>query len=297
MQEDDETSAMQLYTLLRSKGIRISRRTVLRCRTSLGWTFRGSAYCQMIQTANKEKRLLFARTFLTDDFENIVFTDESTIQLSSHRRFCCRKVDAPPKLKPRSVQTTSVLRYILVLLTCVYVYTTCVTVYTNWISFCFLLRPKHPTKVHVWAGISLQGPTPICIFEGIMRKELYVDILREALLPFLNTTFALPSTHRFMQDNDPKHVSRYAQDFMASNGVNWWRTPAELPDLNPIENLWHELKEYIRRETKPKTKEELVAGIQDFWATVDTAKCTKYIRHLRKVIPRVIQLEGRATGY
>ena len=88
-----------------------------------------------------------------------------------------------------------------------------------------------------------------------MRKELYVDICREALLPFLNTTFALPSTHRLMQDNDPKHVSRYTQKFMASNGVNWWKTPAESLDLNLIENLWHELKEFIRRETKPKTKE------------------------------------------
>lgn len=101
MQEDDETSAVQLHALLKSKGINISRRTVLHCRLSLGWTFRGSAYCQMIRQANKEKRLEFAQTNREDDFENVVFTDESTIQLSSHRRFCCRKVNEPPKLKPR----------------------------------------------------------------------------------------------------------------------------------------------------------------------------------------------------
>ena len=143
----------------------------------------------------------------------------------------------------------------------------------------------------------MQGPTPICIFEGIMTKELYVCILRETLLPFLHTTFPEASTHRFMQDNDPKHVSRCAQDFLASNGVNWWKTPAESPDLNPIENLWHELKEYIRRVVKPKTKDELISGILAFWSTVDVAKCRKYIQHLKKVIPRVIELEGQATGY
>ena len=38
-------------------------------------------------------------------------------------------------------------------------------------------RPKHSTKVHVWAGISLRGPTEICIFEGIKNKELYFEIL------------------------------------------------------------------------------------------------------------------------
>lgn len=139
----------------------------------------------------------------------------------------------------------------------------------------------------------MHGPTPICI----MNKELYVEIIRETFLPYLHTAFPEADTHRFMQDNDPKHVSRYAQDFLANSNVNWWKTPAESPDLNPIENLWHELKEYIRRVVKPKTKDELVNGILAFWATVDVAKCRKYIRHLKKVIPRVIELEGQATGY
>lgn len=69
------------------------------------------------------------------------------------------------------------------------------------------------------------------------------------------------------------------------------------PSMNPIENLWHELKEYIRREIKPQAKEELVDGIIQFWKTVDFIKCRKYIRHLDKVIPKVIELEGDATGY
>ena len=84
---------------------------------------------------------------------------------------------------------------------------------------------------------------------------------------------------------------------MEEEGVNWWKTPAESLDLNPIENLWHELKEYNRREVKPRTKEELVQGILKFWETVDLEKCRKYIKHLRKVIPKVIEKCGDATGY
>ena len=67
-----------------------------------------------------------------------------------------------------------------------------------------------------------------------------------------------------MQDNDPKHTSNLAKQFFARNGINWWWTPPESPDMNRIENLWHELKEYIRSQVKPTTKQELIDGIKKF---------------------------------
>ena len=114
-------------------------------------------------------------------------------------------------------------------------------------------------------------------------------------MPFIQNVY--PDGHKLMQDNDPKHVSVYAREWMEENQVNWWKTPPESPDLNPIENIWHELKEFICREVKPKTKEELVRGIVSFWGAVDKDKCIKYIRHLRKVISKVIEVGGQATGY
>ena len=101
----------------------------------------------------------------------------------------------------------------------------------------------------------------MCIFDGIMDADLYIKILKEALLPFIQENI---QDHLFMQDNDPKHTSRKAQQFMADNGINWWKTCPESPDMNPIENLWQELKEYIRREVKPNTKEELIDRIKEF---------------------------------
>ena len=92
-------------------------------------------------------------------------------------------------------------------------------------------------------------------FWGHHGQRIYVQILEATLLPFIRDVYH--GGHKFMQDNDPKHASKYAKAWMEDNDVYWWRTPPESPDLNPIENLWHQLKEFIRRETKPKTKNEL----------------------------------------
>lgn len=69
-------------------------------------------------------------------------------------------------------------------------------------------------------------------------------------------------------------------------------------DLNPIENLWHELKHFIRTKCKPKTRADLEKGLQDFWnQRISVEKCTKYIHHLKKVLPMVILRGGAATGF
>ena len=65
--------------------------------------------------------------------------------------------------------------------------------------------------------------------------------------------------------------------------------PPESPDADPIKNLWHELK--------PTTKQQLVDGISTFWNTVDVRKCCRYIGHLKKVLPKIIEKGRDATGY
>ena len=54
--EDDETTAVQLHTLLTACGVSISLSTILCSRSLLGWTYRGSKYCQLIKSQNKHKR-------------------------------------------------------------------------------------------------------------------------------------------------------------------------------------------------------------------------------------------------
>ena len=68
MRDNDETTATQLQALLARHYVYVSLATIVCNRQELCCIYRGSAYCQLIRNANKEKRLEFACTYLRDNF-------------------------------------------------------------------------------------------------------------------------------------------------------------------------------------------------------------------------------------
>ena len=100
LHNDDETTATQLQAMLASHRIYVSLCTIVCNRSQLGWIYRGSAYCQLIRDVNKQKRLEFATTYLHDTFNDVIWSDETTVQLETHQRWCYRKEGERPHLKP-----------------------------------------------------------------------------------------------------------------------------------------------------------------------------------------------------
>ncbi len=103
MQADDETTATQLAAIVSQCGVALSLATIKRSCQVLGWTFHGTRYCQLIRDANKIKRLAWATQCINenDTFDDVIWSDETSVQLEFHRRHCFRKANQPPKLKPR----------------------------------------------------------------------------------------------------------------------------------------------------------------------------------------------------
>lgn len=209
LSEDDEMTTTALLNKLREEGDSVSRSSVARARQRLGWTARSTRYCQLIRANNRLKRVEFCEMLLrtADTFENVIFTDETIVVLTSNTRKTYHKAGEARKFKP---------------------------------------KPKYPVRVLIWGGISRRGATSAIIFTGIMDAERYIDILRRGLLPFIQSKFP-DGDYRFQQDNDPKHTSRVARQFYADNDIKWWKTPAESPDLNPQERVWSHLKHFLSR--------------------------------------------------
>lgn len=161
-----------------------------------------------------------------------------------------------------------------------------------------LYRAKHPVKVHVWAGNSIKGATGIGIgnrdrylgggnngckqlYTNFWDKPCYCTCMKWCQRVIVSCRTTIRSIHQRKPNTFPQRMHQLVEN------ASW------IPRLcNPIQNLWHELKDYIQREVKPWTKEQLAQGIQDFWDTIHVHKLQKYIQHLHlcKVTRRVTGL-------
>ena len=115
-------------------------------------------------------------------------------------------------------------------------------------------REEHPIKMHIWGGISAKGATHLVMFTGIMNAVHLGAVYEAGVLPFIQERF--PDGHSLYQDNDPKYSSKDIERFLEQQGVNWWYTPPESPDLIPSELVWGSLKQHLRNHSKPKNLEE-----------------------------------------
>ena len=131
----------------------------------------------------------------------------------------------------------------------------------------------------VWGCVSYHGPGPIYRIPGIMDQQEYVNILERIMLPW--TEHEMPLKWVFQQYNDPKHTSKGAKSWFQANKVSIMQWPAQSSDLNPIENLWGDVKAAVN-EANPKDTNELWDVVCAAWVAIPVQRCNKLVDSMQR---------------
>lgn len=149
-------------------------------------------------------------------------------------------------------------------------------------------------SVMLWACFSSKGPGNLVRVHGIMNALNYQDILNKNLMASARK-LKMGRHWVFQQDNDPKRVAKSTQKWF-SHKLKVLPWPSQSPDLNPIENLWGELKRRVHKRG-PRILDDLERFFKEEWSKIPLSVFFNLVKCYRRRLSAVLLAKGGCTKY
>jgi transposase len=102
----------------------------------------------------------------------------------------------------------------------------------------------------------------------------------------------------FMQDNASPHTCPDVECEMARLGLKPMESPANSPDLNPIETIWFKMKQRIKAyEKRPTRIQELRDALAAEWEKITYEEILELVDSMPARVKAVVEANGGHTKY
>ncbi|KAF5333764.1 hypothetical protein D9758_016585 [Tetrapyrgos nigripes] len=226
----------------------------------------------LLKKTQKVKRLAWARTHRGQDWEKVIWSDESYVYIGDP------KGQVWVTRRPEE----------------------------EWEEDCLIPTFKQSSiRVMVWGCIMKGKKGPLVVLEypggkggGMNAKRYQEQVLGGKLVEFYQEMDSERQNIAFQQDGAPSHTAKTTLKWLKDHNIKVFPHPPSSPDLNPIEDIWRELKKHVRARAHPPTSlTELIAAVKEAWDQITVEDIDKYINRMDDIVADVLKAKGSHTKY